>query len=49
MGNEQRFDAIVIGAGFGGIYALKKLRDDLGLKVRVFDKAGGSRRHLVLE
>ena len=41
MGNEQRFDAIVIGAGFGGIYALKKLRDDLGLKVRVYDKAGG--------
>src|SRR6478672_3020837 len=41
MGNQQRFDAIVIGAGFGGIYALKKLRDDLGLKVRVYDKAGG--------
>ena len=35
------FDAIVIGAGFGGLYMLRKLRDELGLKVRVFDKAGG--------
>ncbi|NBM14203.1 NAD(P)/FAD-dependent oxidoreductase [Streptomyces sp. GC420] len=34
-------DVIVIGAGFGGMYALKKFRDDLGLNVRVFDKAGG--------
>jgi cyclohexanone monooxygenase len=34
-------DAVVIGAGFGGIYMLKKLRDDLGLRVRAFDKAGG--------
>jgi cyclohexanone monooxygenase len=35
------FDAIVIGAGLGGIYALHKLRDELGLTVRVFDRAGG--------
>jgi len=35
------FDAIVIGAGFGGLYMLHKLRDQLGLKTRVFDKAGG--------
>ncbi|MEM6107511.1 NAD(P)/FAD-dependent oxidoreductase [Mycobacterium sp. 050272] len=34
-------DAIVIGAGFGGMYALKKLRDQHGLNVRLFDKAGG--------
>lgn len=34
-------DAIVIGAGFGGIYMLKKLRDELGLRTRAFDKAGG--------
>ncbi|MGR8919214.1 MAG: flavin-containing monooxygenase [Gammaproteobacteria bacterium] len=33
------FDAIVIGAGFGGLYMLKKLRDELGLRVRVIDKA----------
>ena len=31
-----------IGAGFGGMYMLKKLRDEQGLKVRVFDKAGGA-------
>jgi cation diffusion facilitator CzcD-associated flavoprotein CzcO len=35
------YDAIIIGAGFGGIYMLKKLRDELNLKVRAFDKAGG--------
>ncbi|WDZ91564.1 NAD(P)/FAD-dependent oxidoreductase [Nocardiopsis sp. HUAS JQ3] len=34
-------DAIVIGAGFAGIYALHKLRNELGLSVRAFDKAGG--------
>ncbi|WP_236567665.1 MULTISPECIES: NAD(P)/FAD-dependent oxidoreductase [unclassified Nocardiopsis] len=34
-------DAIIIGAGFAGIYALHKLRDELGLSVRAFDKAGG--------
>jgi cyclohexanone monooxygenase len=35
------FDAIVIGAGFGGIYQLHKLRNELGLKVRAFEKGGG--------
>ncbi|SDS23622.1 flavin-containing monooxygenase [Pseudomonas oryzae] len=35
------YDAIIIGAGLGGIYMLKKLRDELGLKVRAFDKASG--------
>ena len=34
-------DAIVIGAGFGGIYMLHKLRNELGLTVRAFDRAGG--------
>jgi cyclohexanone monooxygenase len=34
-------DAVVVGAGFGGIYMLKKLRDELGLRVRAFDRAGG--------
>ena len=31
------FDAIVIGAGFSGMYMLKALRDRLGLKVRVYE------------
>ncbi|MEM8924111.1 MAG: NAD(P)/FAD-dependent oxidoreductase [Actinomycetota bacterium] len=35
------YDAIVIGAGFGGLYALHRLRDGLGLSVRAFDGAGG--------
>ena len=35
------FDAIVIGAGFGGIYMLHKLRNELGLTVRAFEKGGG--------
>ena len=34
------FDAIVIGAGFGGIYALHKLRNEQALTV-AFEKGGG--------
>ncbi len=30
-------DAVVIGAGFSGLYMLKKLRDDLGLTAQVFE------------
>jgi cation diffusion facilitator CzcD-associated flavoprotein CzcO len=33
----QNFDAVVIGAGFSGMYMLKSLRDKLGLKVRVYE------------
>jgi len=33
------FDAVVIGAGFSGMYMLKALRDRLGLKVRVYEAA----------
>ena len=35
-------DAVVIGTGFAGIYALHKLRNGLGLEVRSFDNAGGA-------
>jgi cation diffusion facilitator CzcD-associated flavoprotein CzcO len=41
----QHFDAVVIGAGFSGLYMLKSLRDRLGLKVRVYeagDTVGGT-------
>ncbi len=46
MGEEQTAngrdcDAAIIGAGFGGLYALHKLRNELGLNVRSFDDAGG--------
>jgi cyclohexanone monooxygenase len=34
-------DAVVIGAGFGGIYMLHTLRDTLGLTVKAFEKGGG--------
>jgi cyclohexanone monooxygenase len=33
-------DAVVIGAGFAGLYSLHKLRNDLGLNVQAFDNAG---------
>lgn len=39
--NQLDYDAIVIGAGFGGLYMLHKLRDEQGLRVRAFDKAAG--------
>lgn len=32
------YDAIIIGAGFAGMYQLHRLRDDLGLSVRVFER-----------
>ncbi|MGQ0620613.1 MAG: flavin-containing monooxygenase [Panacagrimonas sp.] len=38
--NEQ-FDVVVIGAGFSGLYAIHRLRDDLGLNVVGIDAAGG--------
>ena len=34
-------DAVVIGAGFGGIYSVHKLANELGLTVVGFDKADG--------
>jgi cation diffusion facilitator CzcD-associated flavoprotein CzcO len=33
----ENFDAVVIGAGFSGMYMLKSLRDKSGLKVRVYE------------
>jgi len=37
----HEFDAIIIGAGFSGLYQLHKLRDELGLNVRVLEKGAG--------
>ena len=39
--NSKQYDAIIIGSGFSGLYALHHLRDRMGLHVRVFDGAGG--------
>jgi cation diffusion facilitator CzcD-associated flavoprotein CzcO len=36
----KQFDAIVIGAGFAGLYQLHALRDRLGLSVRVLEAGG---------
>jgi len=42
-GNDgaRELDAVVIGAGFSGLYALYKLRDVMGLRVRVYEAADG--------
>lgn len=37
----RTLDAVVVGLGFGGIYSLHKLHNDLGLDVVAIDKAGG--------
>ena len=33
------FDAVVVGAGFGGLYSVHKLRNELGLNVQAYDNA----------
>ena len=33
----HEFDAVVVGAGFSGLYILHRLRDYLGLTIRVFE------------
>ena len=48
--DEQRtFDAIIVGAGFSGLYQLHCLRDRLGLSVVGARSRRWRRRHLVLE
>jgi cyclohexanone monooxygenase len=37
----HQLDALVVGAGFGGIYMLHKLRNELGLNAVAIDRAGG--------
>lgn len=36
-----QYDAVVIGAGFAGMYMLKKLRDDQGMNVQVYERGSG--------
>jgi len=40
MARTSHFDALIVGAGFSGIYQLYKLRSQ-GLSVKVIDVAGG--------
>lgn len=41
IGKTQELDALIIGAGFGGLYQLHLLRDRLGLNAQVVEKATG--------
>lgn len=34
------YDAVVVGAGFGGLYAVHKLRNEQGMNVKAYDNAG---------
>ena len=40
-GVPDHVDAIIIGAGFSGLYMLHRLRDQMGMTVRVIEAAGG--------
>ncbi len=40
-GPVRRYDAIIVGAGFSGLYQLHLLRDRVGLSVRVLEAAEG--------
>src|SRR5262249_35927875 len=39
--NDKSFDALIVGAGFSGLYQVLTLRDRLGLGARVLEKGGG--------
>jgi cyclohexanone monooxygenase len=38
---REAFDVVVVGAGFGGLAALRKVRDELGCSVRLLEAASG--------
>ena len=40
-GLPDHVDAVIIGAGFSGLYMLHRLRDEMGLTARVFEAGGG--------
>ncbi len=39
--NSAHFDAVVIGAGFLGLYMLHRLRDELGMSTQVYEAGSG--------
>ena len=41
IAHATELDAVVIGAGFAGMYQLLRLRDTLGLRARVLEAGGG--------
>ncbi len=40
-GSAPDLDAVIVGAGFSGMYMLYRMRDVLGLKARVFEVGDG--------
>ena len=40
-GTTPDLDAVIVGAGFAGLYMLYRMRDVLGLKARVLERGGG--------
>ena len=40
-GEAHSFDALIVGAGFSGLYQLLCLRDRLGLRVRLLEAGDG--------
>ena len=46
MSTAKQFDALVVGAGVGGLYALYRLREKLGLDVQVLE--AGARLNSIL-
>jgi cation diffusion facilitator CzcD-associated flavoprotein CzcO len=40
-GGRREVDAVVVGAGFSGLYALYKLRDVIGMSVQVYETGDG--------
>ena len=40
-GDIRELDAVVVGAGFAGLYALYKLRDTMGMDVQVYEAGDG--------
>ena len=38
---ERPLDAVIVGAGFAGLYAIRKLRDELGLNVVALETGNG--------
>jgi cyclohexanone monooxygenase len=40
MANQEEIDALVVGAGFGGLYQIYSLRE-VGVKVKCVEKAHG--------
>ena len=39
---EEALDVLIVGAGFGGLAALHRFRDDLGLSIKVIEAASGA-------